>query len=127
MTALEVLDSSDRWRRAIVAGTVPKNATEEWVPGAQVFFWRKKDKKGKETMKGDAKRTFLRWNGPAVVLGHEKDGGTLEGNYWVAFRGKLYRVAPQLMRMATDEERLSQTVFTEVLAEWKDRLPGGGR
>ena len=30
------------------------------------------------------------------------------------------------MRMATDEERLSQKVFTETIAEWKDRLPGGG-
>ena len=28
--------------------------------------------------------------------------------------------------MATDEERLSRTVFTEALAEWRDRLHGGG-
>ena len=77
-------------------------------------------------MKGDAKRTFLRWHGPGVVLGHEADGETTEGNYCVAFRGGLYRVSQQLMRMATDEERLSQKVFTETIAEWKDKLPGGG-
>ena len=34
-------------------------------------------------------------------------------------------MSPQSMRMTTDEERLSQD-FTKMIAEGKDRLPGGG-
>ena len=92
-----------------------------------MFFWKKqkgKDNKSLE-IKGEAKQTFLRGQGPGVVLGHEADGGPTEGNYWVAFRGGLDCVSPQSMRMTTDEERLSQD-FTKMIAEGKDRLPGGG-
>ena len=74
---------------------------------------------------GDRRTGVFLEHGPGVVLGHEADGGTTEGNYWVAFRGGLYRVSPQLMRMATDEERLSQEVATKTIAKWKDKLPGG--
>ena len=86
--------------------------------------------KGKEKrsleIKDDAKRTFLRWHGTGVVLGHEADGKVAEGNYRVASRGGLYRMSPQLMRTAADEEWLSQEVFMKTIDEWKDSLPGGG-
>ena len=51
MTALEALDSSDRWKRAIVAGEIPKTAAEEWVQWAQVFSFGKKKGKTRSRLK----------------------------------------------------------------------------
>ena len=68
-----------------------------------------------------------------MILGYEKDpslNGTVEnsstaGGYWVAYSGRLYKVAPQHLRSATREERLSDAVMNQVVREMRANLSGG--
>ena len=77
MSALEKLDASDKWRRAILADKRPP--TEEWAPGTCVFFWR--TARTRTNLKRRGARLVDRWLGPAVVIGRERgiDGATCEG------------------------------------------------
>jgi len=61
------LDNSEVWRRALTSGPRPERAM--WIPGAQVYFWRRQ--RAPHVLKGKRARFVERWHGPAVVLGRE--------------------------------------------------------
>ena len=64
----------------------------------KVFVWR--SGKGTKTKPGWGGK----WLGPGVVLVHER---SIEGPgkiVWVALAGKLYRAAPEHLRLATERE-----------------------
>eukprot|EP00969_Alexandrium_andersonii_P133330 5896167-Alexandrium_andersonii.AAC.1 len=62
MAALERLDASDKWRRAILADRRPP--TEHWEPGSCVYFWR--TSRTRTNLKRRGARLLERWIGPAV-------------------------------------------------------------
>ena len=63
-----------------------------------------------------------RWHGPAVVLGREVRGEQLMDGYWLAHNGYLPLVAPEHIRSATREERLSSAVMSQVMTDMRSML-----
>ena len=113
MVALQKLDHSDRWRRAISAGQRPSPGP--WLPSAQVFYWR--TAKTKKNLKGRRARVFERWHGPAVVIGREGRTPHHDEGYWISHNGRLMLVAPEHLRAATSEEQLASTTLQDILDE----------
>eukprot|EP00972_Heterocapsa_arctica_P012916 1897255-Heterocapsa_arctica.AAC.1 len=60
MVALQRLDHSETWRKAIVAGQRP--SVGPYLPGSQVYNWRSARLTGNLRRRGA--RMFHRWHGP---------------------------------------------------------------
>ena len=104
------LDNSSRVRRAMLSKSrAPRGP---WLPGTQVYFWRRAGLTKKKTMKGRVRQDPDRWIGPGVVLAVE---GTRA--VWISYRAKLMKVAPEHVREATAEETFAQEFVLEELAE----------
>ena len=63
------LDNSSRLCRAILRRT--RKHRGPWLPGTQVYFWKRAGKSGTKTMKGRRRKEPDRWIGPGVVLQSE--------------------------------------------------------
>ena len=69
-----------------------------YEPGQKVMVWRAgKGTKSKPNWGG-------RWIGPAVVLVHQRNAEGPTKIVWCSLGGKLYRVAPEHLRPATERE-----------------------
>ena len=69
-----------------------------YEPGQKVMVWRAgKGTKSKPNWGG-------RWMGPAVVLVHQRNAEGPTKIVWCTLGGKLYRVAPEHLRPATERE-----------------------
>ena len=109
--AQERLDANEKWRQALLhQRPIPRN----WFPGECVFYWRMETSKNK--IKGRYARRIDRWNGPAVVLARERNDRDEENEaYWIVHNGNLLLVAPQHLRSATPEERLSSETIQQLM------------
>ena len=83
-----------------------------WLPGSQVYFWRRAGLSKKKTFKGRVRQDPDRWIGPGVVLAVEGSRAV-----WISYRAKLMKVAPEHVRDATAEETFAQEFVLEELAE----------
>ena len=93
--AFEVLDTSDRLRRAWLARSRVLPESQFFPVDEVVYFWQPKDNKVKH------KRTHLstsRWHGPGRVVGMEGS------SVWISYRGTLTKRASEHVRKATPEE-----------------------
>ena len=69
-----------------------------YEPGQKVMVWRAgKGTKSKPNWGG-------RWMGPAVILVHQRNAEGPTKIVWCSLGGKLYRVAPEHLRPATERE-----------------------
>ncbi len=122
MVALERLDASDNWRRAILADKRPQTAA--WEPGACVFFWRRA--RTAQHLKTRGARLYERWLGPAIILARERNSyGAVSEGYWIVYNGMLYFVAPQHMREASNEESLANVKIQKITEEMTEQLSSG--
>ena len=123
MKALEEVDASDRIRRALLSDGRPTPGP--FLPGATVFFWR--TSRTRTNLKGRASRLPERWIGPAVVIGQEmNERGEGSEGYWLVHNGNLLLVAPQHLRNATAEERLTDEVVQHMMNEYGNVLDATG-
>lgn len=109
------LDNSSRLRRAVVART--RRRPGPWMPGEQVYFWRRAGKSGKAELKGRRRRDPDRWVGPAVVL-------ATVGNsiVWISYRGNLLKVASEHLREATAQENMATKFVMDEMAVMNEAL-----
>jgi hypothetical protein len=104
------LDNSSRVRRAMLSKTrAPRGP---WLPGSQVYFWRRAGLSKKKNFKGRVRQDPDRWIGPGVVLAVEGSRAV-----WISYRAKLMKVAPEHVRDATAEETFAQEFVLEELSE----------
>ena len=104
------LDNSSRVRRAMLSKTrAPRGP---WLPGSQVYFWRRAGLSKKKNFKGRVRQDPDRWIGPGVVLAVEGSRAV-----WISYRAKLMKVAPENVRDATAEETFAQEFVLEELSE----------
>ena len=96
--AFEIMDTSHRLRRALLAGVRASAHTQGIVNGELVYVWRKVRKN--RTVARTALVTH-RWYGPAIVVGKEKN------NVLVSYHGRVTKVAPECLRMASVAEQMS--------------------
>jgi hypothetical protein len=88
-------------QKLLVASKARTRNVRIFQPGERVMLWRSgKGTKSKPGWGG-------RWLGPAVVLltQSNRDGGPSKV-VWVSLGGKLYRVAPEHLRLTTERETL---------------------
>ena len=101
--AFEVLDTSQRLRRAWLGRRRLTPEATHLPPGTVVYIFRKvKPRKGEKLtlVKGE-------WLGPATVVGHE--GASL----WCSYRGTCTKCAAEHVRRASDEEMLAFQALPE--------------
>jgi hypothetical protein len=123
--AMARIDADARWQKALSAGLRPK--VREWQPGAQVFYWRAQ--KAPQPLRGRRARMMARWNGPALILGKQRNAPGIEEqgeetskSYWVVHNGKLLLVASEHLRSATREEALADSIMGQTLTEVRELL-----
>ena len=104
------MDNSSRLRRAVLAKARPGRGN--WLPGTQVYYWKRAGKSGKSMRPGKARQDPDRWVGPAIVLSQE---GTRA--VWITCRGQLLKMSPEHLRLATAEECLAQTAVLDMFKE----------
>ena len=118
MHAVVALDHSDKWRAALKFPSRKSECTW-YLPGQQVFFWKRG--KAKFGIKRSSRRTD-RWIGPAVIIGHEWDGQALRDSYWVSYHGNCYLVASAHLRPAELDERMEQEKYVESVKRGFDEV-----
>ncbi len=83
-----------------------------WLPGTQVYFWRRAGLSKKKNFKGRVRQDPDRWIGPGVALAVEGSRAV-----WISYRAKLLKVAPEHVREATAEDTFAQELVLEEMAE----------
>ena len=113
--AFEVLDTSQRLRRAWLGRSRVTPEATHLPTGTVVYIYRKvKPKKG-------AKLPLLsgEWLGPATVVGHEG------ASVWCSYRGTCTKCAAEHVRRASDEEMLAFSALPEDDKELLSKLFDG--
>ena len=90
------MDNSSKLRKAMVARVRPVRGL--WLPGLQVYFWKRAGRSKTQGLRGRARQEPERWIGPAIVLSQEGQRAV-----WLSYRGLLYKVSPEHVREATAE------------------------
>lgn len=104
--AFLMADNDARIRRALLTKARPHRGP--FLPGAQVYFYRKQNSFAKGTVE-----RF--WQGPATVLAPKGEA------VWVEHVGTLVSVAPEMLRFATGEElRANHLIAQEMAVMGKD-------
>ena len=98
-------DASAALRRAISSGPRPM---QDYDLGEMVYFYR---------MGADKQRKFAPgyWQGPARVVMIDQPS-----TLWLAFQGYLVKAAPERVRRASEEERLTMSSWLEDLVKRKN-------
>lgn len=100
-------DNDSRIRRALLHKARPQRGP--YLPGAQVYFYRKRNALGKSNIE-------RAWQGPAVVLCQRSESAV-----WVDHMGALVKVAPECLRFATTEElRSCQLIAAHLVLRGKE-------
>ena len=108
MKAVIDLDHSEKWKEAIKFPS-RKAFAPVFLPGHQVFFWKKGGTPS--NLKGKGARLPERWYGPGVIIGHEWEEQAQRDSYWVSYGGKCFLMAGTHLRHAEFEECLSHEKF----------------
>ena len=113
--AFEVLDTSQRLRRAWLGRSRLTPEAAHLPPGTVVYIYRKvKPRKGVKLPLLQAE-----WLGPAKVVGHE---GT---SVWCSYRGTCTKCAAEHVRRASDEEMLAFSALPQDDEELMEQLFDG--
>ena len=140
------LDHSSKWAQAIkYPSRTEKSLVSLFLPGQQVFFWKKASNKQHKKANWKAEQNLdknlspnpdltnpdpgnphkgrmscmpERWHplyGPAVVLGHEWGNRHMSDPYWVSYGGMCVLVPGAHMRHAEMEELMAEDVYFKEL------------
>ena len=104
------LDNSSRLRRALLART--RRRPGPWMPGEQVYFWKKAGRSGSKQNRPRRRQDPDRWVGPAVVLSTEG-----QSIVWLSYHAQLLKVSAEHVRKATALENASVRYVLDQMAQ----------